>query len=414
MKNMWAKTRDLLKKGALSALMLHGATQITFWGNDLYHRAWPSETRKAFHEQFGFPIKGWAEEIEDPQRIAQIANALAIEQAEEPVNIRSVRIQSRNYFKNNIVDQMSRLFTVGNVGYYLPYSRRIVISSATDISTLHHEIKHAKTYSILAKEPSFRTRWEALSTDENGRSLYRASDGRSCVRLKWLNWFVSDETTDRKSDNDLGFISPYARTNFQEDVAEIGEMAERRNAREILGLTQGPEGIERIIQKISLAEEYGIIPQGFSEYLLVAQAYQEIFGVKGRIRITETDRFMEKSKEFLQRHPSHPRAGELLYERGLVMVRTATTLPSAKFTLEQAEKELLDAIQTPVKEPHTYMLALKVLAEVKEQQGQPDKAEIFEDAWKEYRRRESQGDMQLVIRGVNDVLQQYGALSNTQ
>jgi hypothetical protein len=403
---VWKRLRDVTSKGLIAIALLHTTTQISYWGNEVYHKARPSETRSEFQRETGFPINGWADDVEDKKReIGLIAQVIAQEKAEGAFQLTSARIEPANYFKNNVIDQIDRLITTGHSGYYFPGIKTIVAEPSASPTTWHHEIKHAKTFDLLEKHPEFRKQWEAFSKDRNGNSLYLGTGEQACVRIRGLSWLRSEKDDNPHLDEQLGFVSSYARTNFYEDVAEVGAMAESDRFQEVFEWINGPERNERIEGKITLAEKYGLIPKGFTEYLAVDKLYRAMWGQRGSIDLSKVPPFLKASEEYLTKRPQSIYACNLRYERGTAMKRGANDIDKM-FTLDQVKAEFSAAIHTPFKSSIPYSIALDKLALVNKVQKRLDVADIFERASILYSQRQADGDLHLATTGVNDYLVQ--------
>lgn len=181
--------KRVLKRSLEGILLFHLATQANYSLNDVLNQVKPSEQRAQFQEEFGFPIRGFRKDIEgDPERLELIANALRKELLEKPFQLRSFRIESNQYLRKSFLDQLAKLVTVGHAGYYFWDSISVV--SSPHPSTVHHEVKHAKTFDVLEENPQFRERWEALAKDEKGNSLYFNPAEQVCSRFKGLHHLV--------------------------------------------------------------------------------------------------------------------------------------------------------------------------------------------------------------------------------
>lgn len=422
----------LIKSTVKYALYLHLGTQAAYCGNDLLHSAQPSLIRSEFNKTIGFPIKGWSEDVEENiPKIFQAVRVLEKEKAIGPFELESIRIESPHYLQKNILEQLSFLAATRHGGYFHSVFKEIVVNETVNPAVVHHEVKHTRTYKLLKEHPEFREKWEALAVDETGNSLYFSGLEQICSAIKVLNEFVDKEKLEERINEELGFVSTYARTNFFEDVAETGELAEDANigAAKAENWLLGEQRNPKIIAKLKLAEEYGIISKGFREYAALSRQLREAAGFHGEIDLTATGQFMEASQNFLEKYPGNIYTlslrlarGEIVYRRAISHCKPISSDESTSsqestfdcksaFAIEEAIKEFKLGLTAPYKDLSEYFTIIGRLKEIHASHTRNDFAyKIYAQAEEEYLRRLDAYDFILPSKGVNDLLRIYGEL----
>jgi len=396
---------------AVTALA-HGATQLGFWANDLYHAAFPSKQRAAFKEEFGFPLRGWnADLTREYNKVSNISETVAEEMHSLPFDLASIRIRSDNYLKMPFIDQLGQIITRGNSGYY--GLNRIVLDEGSSYATTHHEIKHAKTFEIARKHPEFLDRWRALSLDENGESLYLNLVEQGCSRFRGLGKFVDEEKLDYKNNEALGFVSNYARTNVYEDIAEVGEEAEMGYSNLVDWLApDDSERNEKLAAKFTLAEEYGIIPKGFMEKVLLDKAIRGIWGRHGMHHSARARKYLDSSEAFLEKYPDSVYECEVRANRSNILVDFAYSFDPKDRNDDRAElarEEIVRTLTADFKDILGYVGALGHGEEFyRSSLRDNETAQLFIDAKMEFWKRFREGDPTLSSTGVNDFLAERG------
>ncbi|VVB78853.1 Uncharacterised protein [uncultured archaeon] len=447
------------KEIALILALAHGATQINYTANDFVNYDNPSQMRRDFQKQFDFPIKGFEEDIEEqPKDIMGIAEVVQREKQTKNFQLRNMRIESNNYLKRSLAEQFGDIFTIGYSGWY--FGEKIGITKKAGQKTLTHEIKHAKTFDIIRDHPEFLDKWKALAKDENGNSLYRGDVVTACKRVRGLEKLFRDLPRPVNYEKS-GFVSNYARSNVYEDIAETCEMAELDPCIEtyLFGVSPNPHNNaipknEKVVAKIKLAEEYGLIPPGFMEYSELKRLFPKALGAVENGSGTKTaEEFLEKSRAFLDKHPNSVYECELRVNRGYLLESKTVAQACSKnkqlewahkyresvrgspsTTLEECnnarnkEKEILKqnrnltdhldiavfeyekALKAGFKQGMDYSNALCALQRCYEILGDEKKAKTIQDATYEYSRRVNNSDLRLFATGVNDYLESNGSL----
>lgn len=411
-KKRFEKIRKSIKYGLLAGALLHAGTQVAYWANNIYHAINPSVYRAKFEEQFGFPLKGWSDDIEgNLQNVSIIANGIERERMSGGLDVASIRIKDENYFKQPMWDQFGSLFF--NPASYCA-GKWIVLCDYARRDTLHHECKHAKTWDIDKEHPEFLDRWRDLAKTESGESLYLSIGNQICSRVKGLDFLVNRIRETSSENRRLGFVSDYARTNVWEDIAEVGEAAET-NPHALSELLFGEEKENAIAKKIALAQAYKLIPAECTEFLELENMYSNCSGFHGSIDQEKAQSFMKASEEFFRRNPKSVYESELRSNRAYVFLHGMRGWPSPRNTIADAVKEYKKVLTTEYKDGVSYAAALTHLRELYygwEGYGLEIKDEetskIFSEAEREYWNRFKNGAVDLSKRGVNDFLIKKG------
>lgn len=379
----------------LSILGTHLLTQGAYSLNQLKNTYYPSEQRATFEHAYGIKLSGWSEDIEGyPEGLASLADGVWLEMQEKPFSLQTIQLESENYLKKTFVQQLKYLITGPYQGFYNPLTDNIALISGDYLGALHHEIKHAKT----KKAPKeLVERWKMLANDEHGNSLYR---NPFLSQIRGVDAFIEDEEVGMNNEH-LGFVSDYARTNVLEDIAELGKYAEMACYEFIYYLGYGGQARnERIAAKVSLAQEYDIIPREFSEYVFLL-ALEQITIDDTYVREEPVKLFMEATDAFLAAHPTS------IYDGRIRLVRASIYENSTnRESLEQAIKEYEQILENPRGVGHTCALsALLQLKKVHKILGNEEEEKKYGAAYIEYWKRIRKGDVLLPQRGINDFLE---------
>lgn len=135
---------------------------------------------------------------------------------------------------------------------------------------LLHELKHYQHELVRAAHPEFDKQWANLNREHGYRSLPR--------RLKSLFSkpapIEMDPTGVEISSNvdpywwERGYVTAYAATNLEEDVAELCMLTEDRDADKMFFLTLKECPAREIYRrKLALAEHYGLVATNFVAYV---------------------------------------------------------------------------------------------------------------------------------------------------
>src|SRR3989338_755572 len=146
MKEILSKIREWCNKIAkpivYGAILFHAGTQAMYAINTIVHQVSPSKERAEFKKEFGYPILGYTEDIENTQNILAIAETIEKERTVLPFHIEGIRIRSNRYLQKSMIQQADELFYAPNSGFYL--CNIIVLDKEFYSAIISHEIKHAK------------------------------------------------------------------------------------------------------------------------------------------------------------------------------------------------------------------------------------------------------------------------------
>lgn len=385
--SLWQRCKKGLIWSTLAVFSFHLGTQLCHTARSWYRHQYPSEVQRSFTKEFGYSLEGY--DIEKTNNVVRIAAVFHKERLENHFLLDALYIRSSQYVQKPMDEQFFSVFGAGNDGYY--YNDRITVQSPVWKSTVHHEIKHAKAAAIIAAHPEFAEKWGMLAKDKNGQSLYLTAWEDWCYDYKGLHSFVRKQH--EKDDEQLGFVTSYARRNLDEDMAEISEEAEIREALFIPWLYTKPNPC--IQAKIRLAERYQLIPRYFSEYVHVL-SHQE-----------QQQRFMETSALFLKKYPGSLYEGSLRKNRGRVLEEKAEQLQVKEYA-NQALIEYKLGLRAPYKDLDVYPALLEHIAACASSWKDEKTATIYRNAGTEYTKRYDNYDVLLSIDGVTDYLYAQG------
>lgn len=432
------------RKLALAGVLFHGATQLNYTRNDISNAVSPSPIRSEFKEKFGFPIRGWEADIEKQENfVTNVSDAVHREKTECDFDLSCIRVDSRNYLKRNLLDQFGDLFLEPYAGVYVPkgLGNKIGLNGNVGIDTLHHEIKHRKAFKYC--DSDFYKKWKALATDENGNSLYNGQIRTGLGRIKLLGKLFRSSTSVRECE-EQGFVSDYARSNVDEDIAETCMNAES-NPEKFTDWFFGFESYEgkvtspnqKIIGKVRLAQEKKLIPKEFEEYIAlkrleksISRGYYNGWGTDGEHNrpedyVTESKKFLDKHSNSVYECPIRQMRAWCLKSIGLTKAcheSAENDRKGVRGTYEKLLKEEMQPVITEYKRALTaeykegvaYACSLNGLSEVYEHVLRDSKtAEIIEKADKVYYDRHHKGDVQLSYDGVNNYLESHGISLDT-
>ena len=347
----------------VGVFVFHVGTQSYKIGHDIQHDIQPSPIRQEFEQKTGISINGWKEDVEgNPQRLSTISKIIEREQHELPFMLNSIDIESENYLKRGIFGQAGTFFNYG--GVYNSFTNIIAIKNyagTVDPSLIHHEIKHAKEHQISKNNPEFKKQWKALTYDSQGESLYLSLSEQLCNRIIGLQSVVDKNKTRNDSANrDFGFITSYARTNFYEDVAEIGTFAEDMPVSDYRYDVLYEQRNPRILAKVKLAEEYGIVPKGFLDYVWLRNLEDSMVKIGnypswGLIPDATVDYLME-SERFLEHYPDSVYEAKIRSVRGDIMSHFVKygEYGGLMFTADEALAEYKQGLTATYKDPWSY------------------------------------------------------------
>jgi hypothetical protein len=398
-----------------AVLGLHIGTAGINLANNYHHEKKPSSLRTEFKQEFGLPIRGWSDSIEkDAQAVAIISEVMQREQLERPFTLNSIRIEPSGYLKKGPLEQLYSLIKSHSAFYML--DRVTVNYSSSKWNDVTHEIKHDKTFEVLKQHPELKKKWKELAKDEHGKSLYLNEIEQVILGVPLLDNLIDKEKKNSTLNEKLGFVSSYARTNYLEDIAELGEMAQVQLGvnYELYNWLYGPDANPIIKAKFELAQQYGLISKEFTEYIGIYRQYTDAWGGNGSLDTTKAEPFMKASADFLAKHPNHIYEGILRLSRGSVM-KTKASYNSFSNPKEANWQEVIaeykKGLVVPFKDVMTYGGILRELEEVYRYNLDDNaKADIYAKAEKMHSGKFSSGDVKLARIGVNDFLKVMGEL----
>lgn len=341
LKKIWNKAKLPLKIIGIPLILLHLGTQSYYLARNYHEFFRPSKTSQAFEKRFGFKIYNL-----EKSKIGsdKIYNLLLKENLESRLDIKYIEVVNKNYFKKSFFQQLTEFFIDGYVGHY--QGNRIFLIEDANEKLWHHEIKHSKFYKVRKVNPELKKQWIELSLDENGNNSYLKPERSIFSRFKLLGKVVNKYYPSEKNLS-LGFVSNYARTNFDEDIAELCSKIE---VEPLFFETQLKN--EKIMKKIEFAQKQKLIPPEFIDYLNLRKTdYSRL--TKEKLNEKEAVYFLDQSKEFLNKYPSSVYAQQIINFRGKVLEGSITSDNKKEF-LEKAVSEYLSGLRGDYKDKIFY------------------------------------------------------------
>ena len=387
------KTKSITSKfvrglGIASLLFLCNSQQHL--KQEFYNNNHPTPFRQEFQQRFGFPINGTLENVENSySTISNIIEVLKKEHFEMEPGIRKIEVRNPDFWNQSLIQQIGqKLFVYSSYGD--PITLSIEIEKFTSKETLHHEIKHIKTYQIIKKHPEFLSRWIAWTTSQDGKNQYRCSNWLSYAihRLKLSRLFRTQPSDDCAVQ---GFVSEYASEFVYEDIAELCSQAEETPALFWVFIYKKPNS--KIIGKIKLAQEYKLIPPEFSEFVLLENNYFDCFEFLSSLTLNSKniDEFMSQSQEFLIKHPCS------VYEPGIRERRGYILMLQKEYN--RAVEEYKMALKSPFKNSAYLSIALSHLGACYFNLKEKEKSEKVYQISNEFNEKINLGDLETIING---------------
>ncbi len=392
------KIKQFFKKLAwnmfLGATLFHVGTEACYTARQAYLNRNPSRLRQEFYEQFWIPLSGWEEDVEDnSELVSKISEELHRHQILGAVPLKKINVESRNYLKKSFLEQVRFILhgrSRNTAGYYNSESKTIDVFRNTGSGSISHEIAHSKVDYGLEENPGLLERFERISVDRNGKSLYNERKGRKLEDLT-------------EEEREFGFLTEYSITSPAEDLAESSryEQIPEELLFEEIFVKKNP----KLLEKIRYAKELRIIPYEFEDYVRIKCDYKE-FDDEQKAR-----EFLKYTDEFLHRNSGS------VYECGIHDLRSRVLKhldqiecfrDGKKADYELARRELIKGLKSRFKDREEYTSALFNLRMIYNLRGEKSKADVVSEASKEYEKRYSNGKPNLSYVGVNDFLEENG------
>lgn len=390
-----------LKYTLYAATALHLGTQLNYWMNMSQYRDFPHPNVLALEAEFKHEFAGDLSYLENGERVSDLAEVLAIEYAQKPFTLESFRIESPNYLKKYLPDQLAWLIGQRSVGYCFDGTISVVGTPTFPRTVAHHEVKHQKYFEICKTNMSFNAEWRCIAKRSDGTTPYRGFE-RFFSYIPGLCELRPEVSLDQAIAN--GCVTSYASLNLWEDVAELCEEAQL-NPEKFIGWIYTNRN-DRIAKKVELAQKYGLIPKEFSHFIRVEKTYSRV----KTARPVTSDLYFSQLAEierFLDQHPHSVYEGEVRLQRANAMRALAAPKIKFGFTREEILCELETALTASPKTRNWYPFVLQALQSVHRKSSNTTdqvKYDLYQAARLEYNRRYASGDVLLPKRGVNDFL----------
>ncbi len=398
-KSVLNKVKRYVGYPVLALALVQGAAHLNYSRKNLENMVNPSEIRKEFRKNFNVYLLGDKENVEDEgMGVSKLSLVLDKEKKEKDFNLERIFMKSEKFFNKPIWDQYEGIVVDAPGG--TAFGKYIELGNVSPES-IHHEIKHTKTFEILKRNPEFKKRWEKISTDKNGNSMYLSGLENVFYWVKGMEKLIPQDKINFSNNLNEGFISAYSKNNFYEDVAELCSRVEEYPYY-FLNIYYGDKTnqYKKVKEKISLAMEVGLIPREFLDYLNLRKLSRDLFA-EG-LRDKHMKEYFEESDKFLKKYQRSVYLDEIYNSRGFIKTYDF----SDKEREKDAEKEFDKALKCDYK-GEGYSLALYSLKTLNKDYSN-NSYNLFEEAYKEYWKRFDNGDPDISRRGVNDFLISHG------
>ena len=366
---------------------------------DLYENISPSKENVEFQEKYGIPFTGGYQLARENGQLEDIIKVMNIEKRSKDFDLDFLKV------RYNLGKDVDGNYQVKGEGVLAEDG--VCLKKDCFDETIHHEIKHDKTYDVIKEHPSFLLDWVNIAN--------RGLEGSAYVGEKWKEKLDSDDFVSN------GFISAYSMSNELEDIAVLCAFAE-----------SNPNTIandyfknDKIKDKLDLASRVGLVPTEFTDYMKMSKKLKKVYGEE----LSREDYFAAVDS-FLVENPASIYESGLKYQKAeLIDMETAVRTKRMKPELmgEQLARKVdqqidlyKDVLKSDFKREIEYYFSLGNLgicnlkrARVdglteKESSEYRDKAIVYFNAQEEFDRRKSAGDMNLTSVGVNDYLSEKG------
>ncbi len=342
-----------------------------------------SAMRTEYERRLKTKVEAYEEHFEgDKYNLITLTNVIAEEQLERPFEL-ELRLIPDDFLKAHVIDQLDKIIGTKKSGTYNG-GNHVAMPQDVFMSALHHEIKHLKTKQVVKEHPEFKERWLELTVDEDGKSLYYGDGYNFKQKFVFLHKFREDY--DYEKNLELGFTSDHGREIFDEDVAELCEDIETSFwvTTELPFddfLTDSTKDTRRIRQKIGLAEEYGLVPSGFIEYVNLKKQTSAIWEVpdwKPNLKNSRAERYLEMTDKFISEHPQNPYLNELRMRRATVHFNLEIYDKAERYI--KAIREYEACLTSPYKNYEIMQSVLHELSKSYMYLGDERKSEIYNEA----------------------------------
>ncbi len=367
------------KIGVASFTAFYAIAQTPNLANNVANSLNPSKIRHEFRHEFGTEILGWNDDVEySGSNVSAAAIAFSREWRASEFNIAFLRIEPRGFWEKSFWGQ----YTNGAGGYFFP--TKVSCTSDCYSSTLIHEIKHAKTFDVIFKDPSFLVKW---------------MDAMGFFEFK------------NRSEVEDAFVSDYAKTNVFEDIAEFTGFMETILGAEFVNEYKDNEFISK---RLELAIEYGLTAKEFPKLMKIVELYHSYFLERLQNNFkARYETFSKECDEFLNENPS---SNFEINVREMKAFSAKQLVFANVLDVKEAVELYKDALKSGFKDPAAYNDILHELLNFYSPEF-PDKRTLSTNEYKtvvaaiqEYDYRLENGDIYLSERGVNDFLEQRGFL----
>ena len=372
-----------------------------------------SEQRTAFEKEFGFPLQGYREDVEDrEENVSRIALAVYRQKLEKDFNLSAIRISSDDYTRKSIVGQLEHILFEGGSAYSgiaPPDLQRLYFNhNSVSYSTVVHELKHTKTEEIHDQHPEFKEKWLAITPDEDGVSAYSSLPLWFISKLRYIGKYVTIGNYDPKENERLGFTSSYGRFWWYEDVAVVSEEAQNNSLGDIKNYIRFLylEKNEKIIAKVNLLQEYGLIPAEFTEYIGVRKHFKDYEDIQKSEenrcweKESSLDKVLKASAAFLNSYP------ETTY--GIILRQMRGNFLEKNKRYAEAILEYKSGLHFAFKDHETYANILGSLSDCYNHLDNNEESSLYAQAKERYVAGWKGNDIHIAVHGVNDFLEENG------
>ena len=252
----------------LVAMLIPG--QFNWWR--LTQRAKSAEILE-FEGAFQIRFEGETKHPTQTQLLFDLAAALQkLAASRYPATNLTVRLVPASFWQRSLVDQVNALlnraatYEAGRITLY-PGVR----SDGFQVRELVHELKHFQHEQLRVAHPEFDQAWAALNRPHG----YRTLGDRLRSLLQRGTGPIQEDPTGLEHHSSVdpiwwarGYVTQYAATSLEEDIAELCSLAEDRDADKMFYLILADcPAKETYRRKLALAQQYGLVPAGYLEFI---------------------------------------------------------------------------------------------------------------------------------------------------
>jgi len=388
-------------------------SQISVISSRVYNNLRPSAERSTLKANYDVNVIGPQADIENGRMkvlsaLHEVLRVATIEKTPLPKSM--TVISSKLYLQNfdeqirQIRDRLQDLLGKEGAGVHetcVDENGNIYVYAGSFRSSDHllYELYHEVLGHLLQREisknnPEFDMRWQKIAERPDGKSPYK-DDGDVRYTVHADQYSVNGQIVNI---GDLGFLSPACMDNWREDACVMAAYARTQPSSFIPPLfgTDFQKPNQVIIDKIQLAQEYGLIRPEFTEAITLLRKIMKETDINNPVSLTprivddnQLEIIMNNIKvdieHFMKQYPNSPYLSRICLNYSSFIYQNAIRIQNAESAQRFANTGLDFAYQVLNCETHSYneyLSALLLLAKLHGKAlGDQKKADIFNQAY---------------------------------